>query len=80
MIKVFTTNNEDKIEFTKDELQRLLQESYNEGYAEGCKNVNHYFYPYWNRPYWGYPYITTSDDTCNTITYYGTNTTGVKIK
>lgn len=32
MIKVFTTNKNNKIEFTKEELQKLLDEAYWDGY------------------------------------------------
>lgn len=34
MIKVFTLNEKGKIELTKDELERLLNESYWEGYSK----------------------------------------------
>lgn len=32
MVKVFTTNNNGKIEFTKDELEKLLNEVWQDGY------------------------------------------------
>ena len=41
MIKVFTTNKEGKIEFTKEELKSLLDEAYWEGYRA---NSNSFFY------------------------------------
>ena len=41
MIKIFTTNKEGKIEFTKEELKSLLDEAYWEGYRA---NSNSFFY------------------------------------
>ena len=32
MVKVFTLNKNGKIEFTKDELEKLLNEAWNDGY------------------------------------------------
>jgi hypothetical protein len=34
-IKVFNLNKEGKIEFTKEELEKLLNETYEDGYCEG---------------------------------------------
>ena len=33
--KVFTPNANKKVEFTKEELEKLLNEVYNEGYTDG---------------------------------------------
>lgn len=38
-IKIFTPNNNGKIEFTKEELEKLLEEAYQEGYDEGSKKT-----------------------------------------
>lgn len=35
-IRVFPRNEKGKIEFTKEELQKLLNEVYNEGRADNC--------------------------------------------
>lgn len=35
-IRVFPRNEKGKIEFTKEELQKLLNEVYNEGMADNC--------------------------------------------
>ena len=48
MVKVFTTNNNNKIEFTKDELEKLLNEVWQDGYNSHTS--------YW----WTSPTITTS--------------------
>lgn len=48
MVKVFTPNKAGKIEFTKTELENLLNEVWLDGY-----NANKY---YWNSPTW---YSTT---------------------
>lgn len=67
MIKVFTLNNYGKIEFTKEELQDLL----NEAYWDGRRSVNNwtYTYPTTTNPY-NYTTITTSSSgssiTCET--------------
>ncbi len=47
MVKVFTTNKEGKIEFTKQELETLLNEVWNDGYNRHGS--------YW----WTHPTITT---------------------
>lgn len=60
MIKVFTTNKNGKIELTKDELKKLLDEAYWDGYRA---NSNMYVY---NSPSVWSPYrwdITCSDAT-----------------
>ena len=59
MIKVFTTNKNGNIELTKDELKKLLDEAYWEGYrANGCWT---YTTPSW-QPY----YYTTTTNSCST--------------
>lgn len=62
MIKVFTLNNNKKIELTKEELEKLLDEAYWEGY--------HKHNTYWTYTTPNYPsYVTTcSNITDNTIT------------
>lgn len=37
-VKIFIPNSNGKIEFTKDELEKLLDEVYQEGYDEGRQN------------------------------------------
>lgn len=45
MVKVFTTNSNGKIEFTKDELEKLLNEVWQNGY----NSSNSYW---WTSPNW----------------------------
>ena len=56
MVKVFTTNNNGKIEFTKEELEDLLNEVWQDGYKSNKS--------YW----WTSPTITTPSFPTN-ITY-----------
>jgi len=50
MVKVFYPNKNGKIEFTKEGIEKLLDEVYNQGYRDG---QNHH---YW----WSSPNITTT--------------------
>ena len=61
MIKVFTTNENGKIELTKDELKNLLDEAYWEGYR-----ANSIIYTY-QTPNWS-PY-QWSVTTANNVTF-----------
>ena len=62
-IKVFKTNKAGKIEFTRCELEKLLNETYREGYTDG---ENHAKSNYWT---WTSPSITLTN-----TPYYGTVT------
>ena len=68
MVKVFTTNSNGKIEFTKDELEKVLNEVWQDGY-----NSNTSYW--WSSPtitgqYTTTPYYTGTDKsvgvTCST--------------
>ena len=48
MIKVFETNNNGKIKFTREDLEKLLNEVYNDGYREGKDSHNWT----WTSPYY----------------------------
>lgn len=48
MVKVFTTNNNGKVEFTREELEILLNEVWQDGYRSNK--------PSW---WWTFPTITT---------------------
>ena len=60
MVKVFTTNKNGKIEFTEKELEKLLNEVWNDGH-----NANTYRY-WWSSPmtttryWWSSPMTTTA--------------------
>jgi len=58
MIKVFTTNKDGKIELTKDELKKLLDEAYWEGYRANS-TVYTYQTPNWSPYQWS---VTTAND------------------
>jgi len=63
MIKIFTLNEKNKIELTKEELENLL----NESYWEGCRSK------YWTytTPSWTYttsPYTTSGNGSSITLT------------
>lgn len=64
MIKVFTPNEKGKIEFTKEELELLLNEVWNDGYY-------HHGTYWWQSPPSITPTITTS--------HYRTSDSGIKI-
>ena len=60
MIKVFTTNKDGKIELTKDELKKLLDEAYWEGYRANSTTYT-YQTPNWSPYQWST--ITAKDYT-----------------
>lgn len=63
-VKVFKTNKAGKIEFTRCELEKLLNETYREGYTDG---ENHAKSNYWT---WTSPSISvTNTPYCGTVTY-----------
>ena len=49
-IKVFYPNEKGNVELTKEKLEGLLNEAYNEGYRDG-KNYNGYYYGVTTTPY-----------------------------
>lgn len=69
MRKSFKVNKEGKIEFTKEELKKILDEVYNEGFND-CKN-EYYIY---NTPLrWDYWWNSTTTAPIQTITSSNTN-------
>lgn len=65
MIKIFYPNSVGKIELTKEDLEKLLKEAYNEGYDRG-RNYHSYTYT----PY--YATLTGSCDNAINICYDNT--------
>ena len=61
MVKVFTTNSNGKIEFTKDELEKVLNEVWQDGYNSNTS--------YW----WSSPTITGPYTYTTTPYYTGTD-------
>lgn len=72
--KYFFLNENGKIEFTKEELDRLLKDTYDEGYSDGSLTHAYPFTPIRYVPYWynspttSTPEIWCSTSTENTIT------------
>ena len=62
-IKVFQTNANGKIEFTRCELEKLLNETYNEGYRAGENQAKGQYWTW--APNWS---ALTGDSTINKIT------------
>ena len=52
--KIFTKNENGKVEFTEKELKTLLDEIYNEGYNDGKSRSYIYTTPYTPKPWWQY--------------------------
>ena len=63
-VKVFQTNSNGKIEFTRAELEKLLNDTYKEGHRDGENKANN---SYWT---WVSPTLANSP----AITYANTNT------
>lgn len=66
MIKIFTTNKNNKIELTKEELKSLLDEAYWEGYRANSSSWTY------TTPGWG-PYICTNTTSGSSITLTSNN-------
>lgn len=78
--KIFTKNSRGKIEFTEDELGKLLDEIYEDGYNDGRSTTYIYSYPYYGKKWWDpwYYGTTTAGNTilnyCDTATAATTST------
>lgn len=65
-VKVFQPNHHGKIEFTRAELEELLNEVYSDGYREGEFNARSRTWT-WTSPYLtNTPYYNSTISTCNT--------------
>lgn len=62
-IKIMYPNNKGKIELTKEELEKLLNESYSEGYSDGCKSYHSISIP-------SYPYSPYYSTNCSSNDSY----------
>jgi len=56
-IVVIEKNEAGKVELTKEELQKMLDDAYNQGYADGNRSTT-VTYPYW-------PYTVLTNDPCS---------------
>ena len=68
MVKVFQSNANGKIEFTRAELEKLLNEVYKKGYDNGASDTKQ---NYWT---WTSPYISTTNLRTPEATYATTTT------
>lgn len=65
-IKIMYPNNKGKIELTKEELEKLLNESYSEGYSDGYKSYHSISIP-------SYPYSPYYDISCTSNDSYASS-------
>ena len=71
MTKTFKKNKDGKVEFTVDELKKLLDEAYWEGYHDNDTWV--YNTPGTGKTWWSSPYIWTSTTTSTDVTLNSSN-------
>lgn len=71
-IKIFVPNEYGRIELTKEELEKLLNESYQQGWADKPERPYYYYQT-------SYPYATycSTGDTANSITTQSVSNTAV---
>ena len=62
---IIEKNKDGKIELTKDELQKMLDDAYNQGYADGNKKYDTITYPSSQRWYLTNDNIAISSTSCN---------------
>lgn len=69
---IFKELKDNKVELTKEELEELIMQAYNQGYTDGKKD-NNYIYPTWNNPciknpndVTTTPFVYQTPVTCNT--------------
>ena len=65
-VVIIEKNKDGKIELTKDELQKMLDDAYSQGYTDGNKKYDTITYP--SYPNWIYTVTngtTISSDKCN---------------
>lgn len=70
-IKIFVPNKYGRIELTKEELEKLLNESYQQGWADKPER------PYYYQTSYPYPTYCSSGDTANSITTKSASNTAV---
>ena len=79
MTKKFNLNKKGKIEFTPDELKKLLDEVYWEGYKDNSFIYKTPNYTYTGTPYSNDIWYTTTSTDPSIITYSTSNSTSTNI-
>ena len=69
---IFKELKDNKVELTKEELEELITQAYNQGYTDGKKD-NNYIYPV--APTWNEPHIKNPNDVTTTPLVYQTPVT-----
>lgn len=69
---IFKELKDNKVELTKEELEELITQAYNQGYTDGKKD-NNYIYPV--TPTWNNPCIKNPNDVTTTPFVYQTPVT-----
>lgn len=62
-VVIIEKNKDGKIELTKDELQKMLDDAYSQGYADANKKYDTITYP--SYPYWLYTTTSSNSITLN---------------
>ena len=62
-VVIIEKNKDGKIELTKDELQKMLDDAYSQGYADGNKKYDTITYP--SYPSWVYTTATSNSISLN---------------
>lgn len=68
-IKIFKTNEKNKIELTQEHLQKLIDEAYNEGYSDGQKRPYWWWYDTTTAPYKIQTLPSSNSDSSTTVVY-----------
>lgn len=69
---IFKELKDNKVELTKEELEELIMQAYNQGYTDGKKD-NNYIYPV--TPTWNNPCVKNPNDVTTTPFVYQTPVT-----
>ena len=69
---IFKELKDNKVELTKEELEELISQAYNQGYTDGKKD-NNWVYPV--TPTWNNPHIKNPNDVTTTPFVYPTPVT-----
>ena len=73
-LRFFYPNEHDKVEFTREELEKLLRDVYEEGRADAPVKVEKEYIPYPSYPYYHLPTVWNSTSTTGTTEVWCTDT------